>query len=135
MLSKKENGGCGTGAHIYFITVVDKNGVPLPNILVRRVYAGNIQIPPTGEKGPGKTEDIPPRFGGDQLFVAGDTTGRTYTSERTRNLSTSEADIAIPDLIATGYCPNDATQCAQLVRDNQLCLGHHSYRVTFQRQW
>ena len=133
MHSITENGGC-QGRHNYYITVVDKNGVPLPNILVRRIFDQKAEIPPTGAKGPGKTEEVTPRYGGDLLYVLGDTSGNRFTSEQTRNLSTSEIDIPIPDLIAAGYCPNEG-ECQQRIKDNQLCLGHHSYSVTFQRQW
>jgi hypothetical protein len=133
--SLKENGGC-FGRHSYFIMVIDKNGNPLDGIRVRRVnYESPNPIPWTGDKGPGKTEDVTPRYGGDMLYIDSDASGRRYTSERTKNLSTSEADIPIPDLIAAGYCPPDAAVCAQRVKDNLLCLGHHSYSVTFQRQW
>ncbi len=133
MLSIKENGGC-FGKNTYFITVIDVNEVPLPDILVRRIFAANVQIPPTGAKGPGKTEETTPRYGGDQLFVFGNTSGARFTSEVTNNLSTNEAEIPIDVLIAGGYCPNPA-ECQQRIRDNQLCLGHHSYEVVFQRTW
>lgn len=129
----QENGGC-FGRNTYFITVVDKNGVPLPNILVRRVYDGKAAIPPTGAKGPGKTEETTPRYSGDILYVLGDTSGNRFTSEQTRSLSVNEAEIPIPDLITAGYCPNTA-ECQQRIKDIQLCLGHHSYNITFQRQW
>ena len=132
--SIQENGGC-QGRHNYYITVIDKNGNPLNGIVVRRIYAGNVDIPYTGkEKGPGKTETETPRYSGDSLYVLGDTSGARFTSEQTHNLSVSEAEIPIPDLITAGYCPNTA-ECQQRIKDNQLCLGHHSYSITFQRQW
>jgi hypothetical protein len=142
MLSLKENQGsskngsvrdCGL-LHIYLIKVVDKGGVPLANILVRRLYAGNVEIPPTGSKGPGMSEDVPPRYAGDQLFVMGDTGGARYTSEQTRVLSLNDRDIPNSDLIAGGYCRDDA-ECSYRKANNLLCLGHYSYSIVFQRQW
>ena len=142
MLSLKENQGsskngsvrdCGL-LHIYLIKVVDKGGVPLANILVRRLYAGNVEIPPTGSKGPGMSEDVPPRYAGDQLFVMGDTGGARYSSEQTRVLSLNDRDIPNSDLIAGGYCRDDA-ECSYRKANNLLCLGHYSYSIVFQRQW
>lgn len=142
MLSLKENQGsskngsvrdCGL-LHIYLIKVVDKSGVPLPNILVRRLYAGNVEIPPTGSKGPGMSEDVPPRYAGDKLFVMGDTGGARYKSEQTRVLSLNDRDIPNLDLIAGGYCRDEA-ECSYRKANNLLCLGHYSYSIVFQRQW
>jgi len=142
MMSLKENQGASKNGsvsdcgwlHIYLIKVVDKAGVPLPNILVRRLYAGNVEIPPTGSKGPGMSEDVPPRYAGDQLFVMGDTGGARYTSEQTRVLSSNDRDIANAELIAGGYCRDDA-ECSYRKANNLLCLGHYSYSIVFQRQW
>jgi hypothetical protein len=142
LYSVRENGGvtsngevadCGEG-HNYHIKVVDKNSVPLPNILVRRLYAGNIEIPPTGSKGPGMTEDVPPKYAGDLLFVMGDTGGARFTSEQTPNLSTDPK--AIPDgwLIAAGYCSSSAN-CNYRRQVDGFCVGHYSYSIVFQRQW
>ena len=142
MLSLKENQGssrngsvreCGF-LHIYLIKVVDKSGVPLANILVRRLYAGNVEIPPTGSKGPGMSEDVPPRYAGDKLFVMGDTGGARFTSEQTRVLSLNDRDIANSELIAGGYC-RDNGECSYRKANNLLCLGHYSYSIVFQRQW
>ena len=140
MLSLKENQGaskdgsvrdCGF-LHIYLIKVVDRSGVPLPNILVRRLYAGNVEIPPTGSKGPGMSEDVPPRYAGDSLYVLGDTTGARFSSEQTRVLSSNDRDIANAELIAGGYCRDD-TECSYRKANNLLCLGHYSYSIIFQR--
>jgi hypothetical protein len=142
MLSLRENQGssvngsvrvCGL-LHIYFIKVVDKDGIPLPNILVRRLYAGNVEIPPTGSKGPGMSEEVPPRYAGDKLFVMGDTNGARFTSEQTRVLSLNDRDIPNTDLVAGGYCRDD-TECNYRKANNLLCLGHYSYNIVFQRQW
>ena len=141
-MSVKENQGTGANGsvedcgflHIYFIRVVDINGVPLPNILVRRIYAGNIEIPPTGFKGPGMTEDVPPRYAGDKLYVMGDTAGARFTSEQTRNLTLDDKAIPNSDLIAGGYCRND-DECNFRKTSGELCAGHYSYNVVFQRQW
>jgi hypothetical protein len=138
MLSKREN-GCEGGGHVYYINVLDKNGVPLDNVLIRRLYAGNIDIPATGAKGSGKTEDVAPRFAGDRLFVYRDNDGTLYNndgdkSELTRVLSEEPKEIPIGDQLAGGFCDSVA-DCTQRIHDGTLCTGHYSYRVTFQRQW
>jgi hypothetical protein len=138
MLSKKEN-GCEGGGHVYYITVVDKNGAPLDNVSVRRLYAGNIDIPATGAKGSGKTEDVAPRFAGDRLYVYRDNnTGATYDyqagqTELTRNLSEEPREIGPEDHVAGGFCDNIA-DCQLHINQGTLCAGHYSYRVTFQKQ-
>jgi hypothetical protein len=139
MLSKSEN-GCEGGGHIYYILVVNKNGAPLSNIIIRRIFAANIEIPPTGgDKGPGKTEDVAPRYSGDKLYVFRDDNGKTYDptgglTEVTRDLNEDPRFIPISDEIMGGFCANVA-ECSQRITDGGLCTGHYSYRVTFQRQW
>jgi hypothetical protein len=138
MLSKKEN-GCEGGGHVYYIAVVDKNGAPLDNVMVRRLYAGNIDIPATGAKGSGKTEDVAPRFAGDRLYVYRDNnTGATYDyqagqTELTRNLSEEPREIGPEEHVAGGFCDNIA-DCQLHINQGTLCAGHYSYRVTFQKQ-
>jgi len=142
LLGAKENGGTTTDGsiqscgflHIYLIKAVDINNVPLPNILVRRVYAGNAQIPPTGNKGPGMTEEVTPTHAGDIFYVMGDTGGTKFTSEQTRTLSVRDTEIPNADLIAGGYC-RDKAECDYRKSMNLLCEGHYSYNIVFQRQW
>ena len=114
-----------------FIKVLDKGGAPINGIVVRRVYQGSVIVRPTGAKGDGKTEDDP--GDGNAYFVSNDTSGRSYTSETTRGMSTLN-DIPNPDLIAGGYCRDNA-ECDYRKANNQLCRRHYSYSVTFQRTW
>jgi len=141
MLSNVENGGtsvngeadkCGYGHNVY-IKVIDANGVPLDNIIVFGIYS-NIELRPTGVKGPGMTE--PEFFGGGDAFkvIRDAATGQQYTSQETAGLSTQDEAIPIPWLIAGGYCRDEAN-CAERIRQNRLCRGHYSYSVVFQRTW
>jgi hypothetical protein len=134
-----ENGGtsqdgssmsCGM-LHAFFIKTIDKNGAPLNGIIVKRVYVGKVDVPPTGSKGDGKTEDDPGT--GNAYFVIGDVSGHMYTSETTRGMSVDN-NIPNVDLIASGYCRDDA-ECNFRKANNELCYRHYSYSVTFQRQW
>jgi hypothetical protein len=134
-----ENGGtsnngssmsCGL-LHAFFIKTIDKNGAPLNGIIVKRVYVGKVDVPPTGSKGDGKTEDDPGT--GNAYFIIGDVSGHTYASETTRGMSVDN-NIPNADLIASGYCRDDA-ECNFRKANNELCYRHYSYSVTFQRQW
>jgi hypothetical protein len=130
MLSKTENGGC-VGNHHIFITVVDKNGSPLDGVVLHGLWTKEDHV--SGEKGPGRAEIILYKSG-EQVQVVRDVSGRTYTSETTRNLDTREDQIPIPDLISGGYC-NDEADCQDKVAHNAMCNYHHSYEVVFQRTW
>lgn len=130
MLTMVENHGCA-GDHNFYITVLDKSGAPLNGIYVQRRYLDYIVVPPTGDKGPGKTEDE--AGSGNAYRVLRDASGRTFTSEWTREMSTIDQAIPNADLIAGGYCANDA-DCNQRKAENQLCRKHYSYNVVFQRQ-
>ncbi len=133
MLSITENGGCA-GNHTFYIKAVDINGVPLPNIIVERRYVAQVAVPPTGAKGPGRTEDE--AGDGNAYHVLRDTGGTAFTSDWTREMSTIDEAIPNSDLIASGYCANDADCNARKgVTVNLLCRRHYSYSVTFQRQW
>lgn len=134
-----ENGGSSTngsvqtcgGLNVFFIKVIDKNGAPIDGIIVKRVFGANIGVRPTGAKGAGKTEDD--SGDGNAFYVGSDVSGKTYTSEQTRGMSTLN-DIPNPDLIAGGYCRDNA-ECDFRKANNELCRRHYSYSVTFQRQW
>jgi hypothetical protein len=135
-----ENGGSSVNGSVqtcgnlntFFIKAIDINGNPLNGIIVERGYASHVQVRPTGEKGPGKTEDD--TGDGNKFRVVRDTSGRTYTSEWTRDMSTIDQSIPNTDLIAGGYCHDDA-ECNFRKQTVQLCRRHYSYSVVFQRQW
>jgi hypothetical protein len=134
-----ENGGTSSNGssqdcgllHASFIKVIDKGGAPLNGVIVKRVYVGKVDVPPTGSKGDGKTEDDP--GDGEAYYVIGDVSGHTYTSETTRGMSELN-DIPNTDLIPAGYCRDNA-ECDYRKSINGLCRRHYSYSVTFQRQW
>ncbi|MFN2245393.1 MAG: hypothetical protein ACK2U2_24100 [Anaerolineae bacterium] len=132
----EDSQGCDWGDHTIYISVVDANGNPLNGVVVHAVWTGNDLI--SGEKGDGRTE-LPLWGGGEEFFVAGDTSGRTYTSQRTRSL-----DVDWPtaqDLWDCQYCackPFPNFEECQYARDNKTYLfahGHYSYVVVFKRSW
>jgi len=127
----EENGCHATGGHYLWITAIDINRQPLDGIVVKVINGGEVLLTTGEDKDPGKT-DFAMYIGGYQLEVIGDTEGRTYTSERTRVLSNDGPPVS--DLIASGVCSTEE-ECLQRRAKNQLCRGHYSYRVVFQRQW
>ena len=115
---------------------MDANGNPLNGIVVHGVWTGMDLV--TGEKGDGKTE-LPLWGNGEEFFITGDTSGTTYSSQRTRSL-----DVDWPtaqDLWDCGYCdckPFPNFEECQYARDNKTYLfahGHYSYVVVFKRSW
>jgi hypothetical protein len=130
IVSIEENGCHGTGGHYIWITVVDVNGHPLNGIVVKVINGGETLLVTGKDKPPGKADFA--MYGGYQVEAVGDTDGRTYTSGRTRTLTS--IDPPMSDLIASGVCSTEE-ECLQKEADNQLCTGHYSYKVDFQRQW
>jgi hypothetical protein len=126
----EENGCHATGGHYLWITVIDINRQPLDGIVVKVINGGEALLTTGEDKDLGKT-DFAMYIGGYQLEVIGDTDGRTYTSERTRVLSNDGPPVS--DLIASGVCSTEE-ECLQKRAKNQLCRGHYSYEVVFQRQ-
>lgn len=122
--------GCSGGSYAVYITVLDKGGAPVNGIIIQQMYVSNITPPPTGDKGPGRTDAL----SGDAYKVGRDVTGRSYTSEWTKGLANVDSGISNADLIAGGFCENDA-DCNKRKAENGLCYKHYSYRVTFQRTW
>jgi hypothetical protein len=125
-----ENGCHATGGHYIWISVVDINGQLLSGIVVKVINGGETLVVTGKDKPPGEADF--PMYGGYQVEVVGDTDGRTYISERTRVLTS--VDPPIPDLIASGVCSTEE-ECLRKEAQNQLCRGHYSYKVVFQRQW
>jgi hypothetical protein len=127
----EENGCHATGGHYIWITVLDINEQPLDGIVVKVTNGGEVLLVTGEDKDPGEA-DFPMYIGGYQLEVVGDTDERIYTSERTRTLSNDFPLVS--DLIASGVC-STKEECLERQAKNQLCRGHYSYRVVFQRQW
>ncbi len=134
MLTEEENAGC-RGMNLIFVTVKDIHGNPLDGVVLQFLWPEGTQEITTGEKGPGKAEW--PSYGGYYIKVVGDS-GGPRTSETTRWLDSKFPTV--DDLMSAGYCPNRGLnwdQCMALrdIGPGQLCWGHYSYEVVFQRQW
>ena len=134
MLTEEENGGC-RGMNLIFVTVEGVHGDLLDGVVLQFLWPGGAQEITTGEKGPGKAEW--PSYGGYNIKVVRDS-GGSRTSEMTRWLDSKNPTV--DDLMSAGYCPNRGLnwdQCAELrdIGPGQLCWGHYSYEVVFQRQW
>jgi hypothetical protein len=127
-----QEGGCGMN-HTMYISLIDINGNPVDAVL-NVAWPGGEQDIVTGEKGPGKAEW--PMYGSYWVKVLRDPSGREYTSEVTREMSSHHP--ALEDLVSGGYClERSIEECSEL-RDRgigYLCYGHYSYEVVFQRQW
>jgi hypothetical protein len=123
-------GNCGSDHSIY-VHVADAQEKLLDGILIGDKY-GNFEVP-TGPDGPG-TARILVWSATMELTVLGGQDGARYTSQFTPPLSTLDEQIPLDWLQAAGYC-NSPEDCQQRVETNQLCRGHYSYDVVFQRTW
>ena len=121
---------CGSDHSIY-VYVADAQENLLDGVLVGDRY-GNFEVP-TGVDGPGMVR-VMVWSATMELAVMGHQDGTRYSSEFTIPLSTLDEDISLDWLQQSGYCesPDD---CRQRVETNQLCRGHYSYDVIFQRSW
>lgn len=124
-------GSC-PGAQQIFVTVVDASGNPLDGVTVEDTFRA---VPPhvSGEKGPGKLEyDL--WDNGYALQITKKQGGAPATSDVTPKLSTWDEDIPNEWLVQANYC-KDMADCATRKANNQLCRGHYSYQVIFQRTY
>jgi len=120
------------GSHQIFVTILDANGNPMDGVTVEDTFRA---VPPhvSGEKGPGKLEyDL--WNNGFSLEVTKKADGSPATSEVTPKLSSWDEDIPNEWLVQANYC-RDLADCAARKSQNQLCRGHYSYNVTFQRTY
>ena len=118
------------GNHQIFVTIVDAAGNPLDGVTVEDTGRA---VPPhlSGEKGPGKLEyDL--WNNGFSLEVTKKEDGAPAASEVTPKLSSWDEDIPNEWLVEANYCL-DINDCLQRKSNNQLCRGHYSYDVTFQK--
>jgi hypothetical protein len=123
-------GQCG-GDHSIYVYVADAQEKLLDGILIGDKY-GNFEVP-TGVDGPGKVR-ILVWSAAMELAVMGHQDGTRYTSNFTAPLSTLDEQIPLDWLQQAGYC-DSAEDCQRRVDNNQLCRGHYSYDVAFQRTW
>lgn len=120
------------GSHQIFVTVVDAAGSPIDGVTVEDTFRA---VPPkiSGEKGPGKLEyDL--WNNGFSLQVTKKIDGSPAASDVTPKLSSWDEDIPNEWLVEANYCL-DLNDCLQRKSNNQLCRGHYSYNVTFQRTY
>ncbi len=138
--SNEENGGispdgsvtnCGYG-HNIFVAAVDPSGAPLDGVVIGDKYNNPRQI--TGLRGPGRAEYILYGNGYELLVVEYPSLGRPVTSEISPVLSAKDEEIPIPWLIEAHYCATEA-ECIERISLNNLCRGHYSYDIVFQRTW
>ncbi len=121
---------CGSDHSIY-VYVADAQENLLDGVLVGDKY-GNFEVP-TGIDGPGMVR-ILVWSATMEVAVMGHQDGTRYAGDFSPLLSTVDEDIPLDWLQQGGYCqsPED---CQQRVDSNQLCRGHYSYDVIFQRTW
>ena len=144
MLSIQENGGC-MGNHNFFVQVVDPAGAPVNGAVVRRVWAPQ-ETAISGAKDcywaqNSKDEgcaEFDAYGAGDNLLMVSDPVLGAVTSETSRTVSTKDVDITVDELMATGYCPEGRANCEWRKNPGgdlppQLCNGHYSWFVKFQR--
>jgi hypothetical protein len=125
-----EPGNCGSD-HSLYVHVADAQENLLDGILVGDKY-GNFEVP-TGVDGPGMVR-ILVWSATMELAVMGHQDGTRHTSEFTPPLSTLDEEIPLDWLQQAGYC-DSPEDCQRRVENNQLCQGHYSYDVIFQRTW
>ncbi|HXV41914.1 MAG TPA: hypothetical protein VEC96_02530 [Anaerolineae bacterium] len=123
-------GQCGSDHSIY-VHVADAQENLLNDILIGDKY-GNFEVP-TGVDGAGKVR-ILVWSAAMEVAVMGHKDGTRYTSDFTPPLSTLDEQIPLDWLQQAGYC-NSPEDCQWRVENNQLCRGHYSYDVVFQRTW
>jgi uncharacterized protein YraI len=133
-----ENGGwldgpsvhCGDARQLH-VNVLDANGNRLNGVAVQVQYgAREIEVTGAQGKGDGVAEFV--LGGGQDVRVVRDKDGSPATSDTATGLSTNPANIAHSDLIAARYC-QDEDSCRQFA-DNNGCIHHFSWTVTFQRR-
>ncbi len=123
-------GQCGSDHSIY-VYVADAQENLLDDIFIGDRY-GNFEVP-TGVDGPGKVR-ILVWSATMELAVMGHQDGTRYTSQFTPPLSTLDEHIPLDWLQQAGYC-DSPEDCQWRVENNQICRGHYSYDVIFQRTW
>jgi tetratricopeptide (TPR) repeat protein len=128
MLTIEENGGC-QGGHEIFVTILDVNGNPLEGVIVGDTF-NNVEVV-SGTNGPGKSS-ITLWMNSMSLKVKGHIDGTPYTSEESFNFTSHDELIPLVWLQQSGYC-DSPEDCQQRVENNQLCRGHYSYEIVFQK--
>jgi hypothetical protein len=133
LVNIEENGGCESGNHNIFITVLDAAGQPLSGIVVGDTWDNVEDVTGRPGKEPGQT-DIPLYSNTMEITVKRDqNTGQMFSSEASPPCSSFITTIDDAQLIQAGYFANELE--AQWNRENYgyKCGGHFSWQVVFQR--
>ncbi len=122
---------CGEKRELW-VYVVDINGVQLNGVHVQAIYGGKETFV-TGDqgKGPGKVEFVLGE--GQGVRVVRDNDGREVTSQDAEGMITKSWEIPQEILIGAKFC-TDKESCDKF-NYSAGCYGHHSWTVTFQRQY
>ena len=144
MLTIQENGGC-RGNHNIYVQVVDVNGAPLNGAVVTRVWAPQESVV-SGEKDCywhiGVEDEGCAHFdlfnASDNVLVVSDPVLGPVTSETSRTVTSKDVDLTVDELMANGYCTEGRENCEWRKNPGgnlppQLCGGHYSWFVKFQR--
>ncbi len=144
MLNINENGGC-MGRHNFYVQIIDAAGAPVNGAVIGRQWVPGETII-SGQKdcfwNIGVTGEGCAHFdiynASDNLYVVADPQLGPVKSEMSRTLTTKDADQSIDDLMATGYCNEGRENCEWRKNPGgnlppQLCGGHYSWFVKFQR--
>ncbi len=135
---------CQSGLLQIRVTVVDANGVQIPNMWIYDKYSGQYQLTgnvDSSDWGPGETRFEYGIGGGGSLCIA-DGQGGGCVTGFTRDMPCYWLP-PIEDLYAAGYCeccePGiTIDRCRQLVEGGSCFgtgAGHFSWRVVYQRGW
>lgn len=124
------NSGCAKGMHTIFITVLDVNGKPLDGIVVGDSW-NNVETV-TGTKGVGKAEIDLWSNTMEMVVKQNAFNDKVYTSEVSFPFSSFMTTIPNEQMIAAGYCANEADCEWKRQHDSYFCGGHYSWEVVFQ---
>jgi hypothetical protein len=128
LLHIDDNAGC-TGNHNAFVKVIDGSGAPLNGVLVYLRWDSGEDAFYTGYKPEFPGGAVFDLYGGYYVGVRNDANGNPAIAQET--FVTSHYPTA-PELLAAGYC-SDLADCEYRLANNQLCYGHYSYEVIYQR--
>ena len=127
-----ENGGC-EGNHNAFVKVIDGNGAPLNGVLVYLRWDSGEDSFYTGYKPEFPGGAVFDLYGGYSVGVRADANGTPASAPEAFVTSHFPTN---PELIAGGYCTDEADCNARAAQDPpQLCKGHYSYEVIYQRNY
>lgn len=121
---------CGE-KHELYVNVVDINGNRINGVVVSSIYSSESYATGSQGKGDGVVEFV--LFGGQDVKVVRDADGREVTSDVAYGMTTKSPEIPNEQLIQAGFCW-DTASCDRF-NFSAGCWGHHSWTVTFQRQY